>query len=57
MGFQKSFIYGLQRNGVIVDQTSIDEKDPAHARYLFYKEFGHKKQAGDKIVLIRQEWD
>jgi len=57
MKLQKSYIYGLQRNGVIIDQTSIDEKDPAHARYLFYKEFGNRKQVGDKIVLIRQVWD
>lgn len=54
---QKSYIYGLKRNGRIIDQTSIDDKDIGFAKELFYEEFGNKRKAKDKVVLIREDWD
>ena len=54
---QKSYIYTLKRNGRVVDQTSIDDRDVNFAKELFYGEFGHKKKPKDKVELIREEWD
>lgn len=51
----KGYIYALCKDGVQIDQTSLDEKDISHAKYLFYGEFGHKKERGDKVTLIRIE--
>ena len=51
----KNYIYVLCRKGEQIDKTSLDEKDISHAKYLFYGEFGHKKEKGDKVTLIRIE--
>lgn len=49
------YIFALLRNEEHIDDTSLDENNPKHAEWLFYNEFGHKKQKGDKIVLVDTE--
>ena len=44
----------LERKGVIIDTTSIDEKNISFAGDLFYTEFGYRKRKGDKIVLLEE---
>ena len=47
----KNYEFGLFKNGVMVDSTGLDEDDVIHAKFLFYEEFGHKKEKGDEIKL------
>jgi hypothetical protein len=46
-----AYIYGLKRNGAIVDQTSIDERSPKLAGEIM------EKKSGDQVVLLRRAWD
>lgn len=47
-----TYEFGLQRDGAIIDVTSIDEHDAAFAADLFYTEFGYKPQPSDRVVLL-----
>lgn len=48
----KNYEFGLFRNGVLIDQTGIDEDDSVFAASLFYDEFGYEEEEGDEIRLL-----
>lgn len=53
----RDYIFVLERNGIVIDDTSLDENNVNLAKQLFYGEFGHKKQKGDKVYLLKSGYN
>jgi len=51
-----NYIFGLiDREENQIDQTSLDDNDPAYALGLFVGEFGYNKLEDHTVELVRME--
>jgi hypothetical protein len=53
----EGYIFGLFREGELIDQTSLDEDSLPLAESLFFGEFGHHKSIQHKVELMRVDED
>lgn len=53
---RKNYVFVLERDGEVIDQTGLNEDDVSVAEDLFFGEFDHgPRQEGDKVYLVEVE--
>ncbi|TRZ50080.1 MAG: hypothetical protein D4S01_07415 [Dehalococcoidia bacterium] len=53
----KGYIFGIFHGGECIDETSLDEDDIEHAKFLFYDEFGYARDLDVKLIRVDEEED